>query len=134
MTDFLNIAKNKNRLRAACKELTTEQLETMAENITEFIEKRIHDAAKIAEQTAKKEAEKRAILEAIAEAGLTAEELFNTSKNKAANKTRKPVAPQYRITDANGKQHEWTGRGRTPKVFEQYFNNGGNKESCRIKS
>ena len=48
MTDFLNIAKNKNRLRAACKELTTEQLETMAENITEFIEKRIHDAAKIA--------------------------------------------------------------------------------------
>ena len=47
-------------------------------------------------------------------------------------KPRKPVAPQYRIKDAQGLKHEWSGRGRTPKAFELYFNNGGSKNSCRI--
>ena len=47
-------------------------------------------------------------------------------------KPHKPVAPQYRIKDAQGLKHEWSGRGRTPKAFEHYFNNGGSKNSCRI--
>jgi len=134
MTDFSEIARNKNRLRAACKDLSVEQLATMANNLSEFIENRAQEEAALAEQSAKKDAEKQAIFAAIAEAGLTPEDFFSGDASKAskAKKPRKPVAPQYRIIDAEGIKHEWSGRGRTPKSFEHYFNNGGSKDSCRI--
>lgn len=131
MNDFSEIARNKNRFRAACKDLGIEQLKTMANHLSEFIEKRAQEEEARAAQSAKKDAEKQAILAAIADAGLTAEDFFSTEAPKA-KKTRKPVAAQYRIVDAQGVKHEWSGRGRTPKVFDHYFNNGGSKDSCRI--
>lgn len=131
MTNFSEIARNKNRFRAACKNLSVEQLESMANHLSEFIEKRAQEEEIIAAQSAKKDAEKQAILAAIAEAGLTPDDFFSAGTPKT-KKIRKPVEPKYRITDAQGVQHEWSGRGRTPKVFEYHFNNGGSKDSCRI--
>jgi DNA-binding protein H-NS len=134
MTEFSEIARNKNRFRAACKDLSVEQLETIANHLSEFIDKRKQEEIALAEQSAKKDAEKQAILVAIAEAGLTPEDFFSADAPKAnkVKKTRKPVAAQYRITDTQGIMCEWSGRGRTPKAFEHYFNNGGTKDSCRI--
>ena len=132
MTEFSEIARNKNRFRAACKDLNVEQLKTMSNHLSEFIEKRAQEEVALAQQSAKKDAEKHAILAAIAEAGLTPEDFFSADGPKKVKKSRKPVAPQYRITDSQGTQHEWSGRGRTPKSFEHYFNNGGSKDSCRI--
>jgi len=131
MTEFYEIARNKNRFRAACKDLNVEQLETMANHLSEFIEKRAQEEVALAQNSAKKDAEKQAIFAAIAEAGLTPEDFFSAEAPKI-KKTRKPVAPQYRITDPQGTTHQWSGRGRTPKAFEYYFNNGGSKDSCRI--
>jgi|TARA_B110001469_G_scaffold82582_1_gene78110 DNA-binding protein H-NS len=131
MTEFSEITRNKSRFRAACKELTIAQLETMANHLSEFIEKRAQEEAIRAEQSAKKNAERKAILAAIAEAGLTAADFFSTDAAKVKN-VRKPVAPKYRLTDKHGVKHEWSGRGRTPKVFDHYFNNGGSKDSCLI--
>lgn len=131
MTDFSDIARNKNRFRAACKDLSVNQMQTMAEQLAEFIEKRAQEEADSLAQDAKKAAEKQAILSAMADAGLAPKDFFNNETPKT-KKVRKPVAPQYRIQDANGETHEWSGRGRTPKVFEHYFNNGGSKDSCRI--
>ena len=131
MTEFSEIARNKNRFRAACKDLSVDQLGTMANHLSEFIEKRAQEEVALAAQSAKKDAEKQAIFAAIAEAGLTPEDFFSAEAPKV-KKTRKPVAPQYRITDPQGITHEWSGRGRTPKAFEHYFNNGGSKDNCRI--
>ena len=131
MTEFSEIARNKNRFRAACKNLSVEQLQTIANHLSEFIEKRIQEEVALAEHSVKKDAEKQAILAAITEAGLTPEDFFSTDAPKI-KKPRKPVAPQYRITDTQGIKHEWSGRGRTPKAFDHYFNNGGSKDSCRI--
>jgi DNA-binding protein H-NS len=131
MTEFSEIARNKNRFRAACKDLSVDQLGTMANHLSEFIEKRAQEEVALAAQSAKKDAEKQAIFAAIAEAGLTPEDFFSAEAPKV-KKTRKPVAPQYRITDSQSTTHEWSGRGRTPKAFEYYFNNGGSKDSCRI--
>ena len=50
---------------------------------------------------AKKAAEKQAILTAMADAGLSPED-FVTNETPKTKKARKPVAPQYRIKDANG--------------------------------
>ena len=131
MTEFSEIARNKNRFRAACKDLSVDQLGTMANHLSEFIEKRAQEEVALAAQSAKKDAEKQAIFAAIAEAGLTPEDFFSAEASKV-KKVRKPVAPQYRITDPQGITYEWSGRGRTPKAFEYYFNNGGSKDSCRI--
>ena len=132
MTDYSNIARNKNRFRAACKDLSVEEMQTMANHLSEFIEKRAEEEASQAAQVAQKEAEKQAILTAMAAAGLAPEDFVSREAPTKTKKVRKPVAPQYRIQDDQGTSHEWSGRGRTPKVFEHYFNNGGTKDNCRI--
>jgi len=131
MTEFTEITRNKSRFRSACKDMSLKQLKSMANHLSEFIEKRAQEEVALAEQAAKKHKEKQAILTSIAKAGLTPEDFFATDLPKI-KKPRKPVAPQYRIKDAQGLKHEWSGRGRTPKAFELYFNNGGSKNSCRI--
>lgn len=131
MTEFSDIARNKNRFRAACKDLSVKQMHTMTKHLVEFIEKHAQEEAAMVAQSAKKEAEKKAILAAMVDAGLVPEDFFS-SEPKKIKKTHKPVAPQFRIKDAQGVSHQWSGRGRTPKVFEHYFNNGGSKDKCRI--
>jgi DNA-binding protein H-NS len=131
MIEFQEIACNKSRLRAACKELDIKQLTAMATNLAEFIEKRAEEEVVIAEQAAKKEVEKKAILDAIAKAGLNPEDFFGNDI-VLPKKSRKPVSPKYRINDDQGVNHEWSGRGRTPKVFAEYFNSGGSKDTCLI--
>jgi DNA-binding protein H-NS len=131
MTEFSEITRNKSRFRAACKGLNIAQLQTMAQHLSEFIEKRAQEEAVRAEQSAKKNVERKTILAAIAKAGLTPEDLFSADATQI-KKTRKPVVPKYHLTDEHGVKHEWSGRGRTPKVFDYYFNNGGSKDSCLI--
>lgn len=50
---------------------------------------------------------------------------------KAVAKTRKPVEAKYvHPTDAS---LNWSGRGRTPKWFEEALSNGETRESLEIK-
>jgi len=131
MSDFADIARNKNRLRAACKDLSVEQMQTMADNLAEFIAKRADEEAAAHAAMAEQIAKKQEILAAMRAAGLSPEDFAVEEAPVKVKKPRKPVAPQYRITE-DGKAHEWSGRGRTPKVFQTYFDNGGSKDSCRI--
>ena len=132
MSDFADIARNKNRLRAACKDLSVEQMQTMADNLAEFVSKRAEEEAAAQAAMAEQVAKKQEILAAMRAAGLSPEDFAAEEAPVKVKKPRKPVAAQYRVTDANGEAHEWSGRGRTPKVFQAYFDNGGSKDSCRI--
>ncbi len=132
MSEFADIARNKNRLRAACKDLSVEQMQTMADNLAEFVSKRAEEEAAAQAAMAEQVAKKQEILAAMRAAGLSPEDFAAEEAPVKVKKPRKPVAAQYRVTDANGEAHEWSGRGRTPKVFQAYFDNGGSKDSCRI--
>ena len=132
MSDFADIARNKNRLRAACKDLSVEQMQTMADNLAEFVNKRAEEEAAAQAAMAEQVAKKQEILAAMRAAGLSPEDFAAEEAAVKIKKPRKPVAAQYRVTDSNGEAHEWSGRGRTPKVFQAYFDNGGSKDSCRI--
>ncbi len=132
MTDFSDIATNKNRLRAACKDLSAKQMQTMADNLAEFIAKRAEEAAAAEAAKAAQSAKKQEILEAMRAAGLSPDDFMAAEEPAKPKKARKPVAAQYRVTDANGEVHEWSGRGRTPKAFQAFFDNGGSKDGCRI--
>ena len=132
MSEFINIVRHKNRLRAACKNLSIDQLQTIIEQLTEFIAKRREKEAAAQAELAKQAAKKQEIINAILAAGLSLDDFMSFENSDKAKSTRKPVPPQYRITDKQGKIHEWTGRGRTPKVFQAYFDRGGTKDDCRI--
>ena len=78
----------------------------------------------------------------MAESGLTADDISGSAKRAKKAKTqrganakparsRPPVAPKYRLV-IEGEEHLWTGRGRTPKVFQEYFDAGNSRESCAI--
>ena len=65
------------------------------------------------------------------DAGLSYQDFADTGTT-AIKKALKPLPPKFRITDSNGSTHEWSGRGRTPKVFKTHFANGGSKDGCHI--
>ncbi|WP_350145113.1 H-NS family nucleoid-associated regulatory protein [Haliea sp.] len=54
-------------------------------------------------------------------------------KPAAAKKVgkRPTIPPRYRL-EIDGQEHLWSGRGRTPKVFQAYFDAGNSRESCEI--
>jgi DNA-binding protein H-NS len=131
MTSFVEIVTKKNRFRAACKDLTVSDMETMAKSLAEFIEKRVQQEAEAQAAQAAQVAKKQEILKAMSAAGLSIDDFF-VKDDPMLQKNKKSVVAQYRVTDANGQMYEWSGRGRTPKAFTEYFANGGSKESCRI--
>jgi|GEM_PF-150331 len=56
-------------------------------------------------------------------------------KRTAVKNGRKPssVPPRYRL-EFGGEEHLWSGRGRPPKVFKAYFDDGNSRESCEISA
>ena len=63
----------------------------------------------------------------------TASKPAASTKRVAAKKSAKrtTVPPRYRL-DIDGKEYLWSGRGRTPKIFQAYFDAGNSRESCEI--
>lgn len=131
MNLLLELAGNKAKARAAAKELTIEQLENIIAGFSSALEKlKAEEEAKEKEKAEKaKKAEELAQL--IAQSGLTLEEIVGLSASKTGIPKGKNVEPKYRLI-VDGEEHFWTGRGRTPKVFKEYFDAGNSKESCAI--
>jgi DNA-binding protein H-NS len=135
MSLLLELAGNKAKARAAAKELTIPQLENLIEGLNNALEKAKVEAETQAAEQAAKSARAEEIAALIASSGLTMEEvaLLTVPKAKKAGATKgKTVEPKYRLVIA-GETYEWTGRGRTPKVFQDYFNAGNSRKSVEIK-
>lgn len=130
-------AKSKVKAKAEARRLSQEELEKLIASLNE--------ALKAEKEKTKKKQEKdrvatiRKVNDLLAESGLKPEDLKKNAstarKRKATGKSRKigEVPAKYRLV-IDGKKHEWTGRGRTPKVFQAYFDAGNSRESCAIKS
>lgn len=129
MTDFLRILTRKNSLRKHCQELSIDDLEKIMSDLVDILEE--HKL----EHSAKKEAEKKKtekielIRQAMADSGIDFEDL----KDLVITTPKKKVQAKYRVV-VDGIVHDWSGRGRTPVIFQQYFDaNNTTKESCLIK-
>jgi len=131
MSLLLELAGNKAKARAAAKELTIAQLENVISGFNSALEKlKADDVVRKAEMVEKtNKAEKLA--ELIAQSGLTLEEITNLSTPKTVNTKSKSVEPKYCLS-IDKEEYLWTGRGRTPKVFQAYFDAGNSRESCAI--
>ncbi|WP_207063734.1 H-NS family nucleoid-associated regulatory protein [Motiliproteus sp. SC1-56] len=133
MSEILNVLTRKTSLRKACKELSLAEMEKLSENLLELIEERKEEEAARLEEEREKREKLEQIKREMAESGIDIGELMESLEGAAPKKrTKGTVKPKYQITDSEGKVHQWTGRGRTPKVFQKFFDEGGSKEECLI--
>lgn len=118
MSNLLKSLSNIRNLRAAARELSVEQLESLLEKVSIVLEeKREEIKAQKAEQ-AKFLAGLNKYKEMLKQDGISAEELAALLSGATKKKVRKPIAPRpakYKFKDANGNEKTWTGQGRTPR-------------------
>lgn len=131
MTDLRVLAGNKAKARAAAKELTIPELENLISGFSNaLIKLKEEESVRQAEEAKKAEAATE-LAALIAQSGLTLDEIVELSSPRAIATKGKTVEPRYRL-EVNGEEHLWTGRGRTPKIFQEYFDAGNSRSSCEI--
>lgn len=129
MSEFVKLLTRKNSLRKQCQDLTTDELAKIIADLTDIYEehKAVEDARIEAELIKNKKID--AIRKAMEESGIGFDDLKETVPVIA----KKKVAAKYRVV-IDDITHEWSGRGRTPLAFQQYFDQHNvTKESCLIK-
>jgi DNA-binding protein H-NS len=132
--DFIRILTRKNSLRKAFMddEVSVSTIDKVIQHLSEFRESKAQfEAEQIQAEAAKKAALKEVKLK-LRELGLTPDDLIDASFSVGPKKSK--VVPKYRLIDADGKPHEWSGRGRTPRVFQERIDRGAKKEDFQIVS
>lgn len=129
MSEFLRTLTRKNSLRKHCQEMTVSEIEKVVTDLADILEDRKAAEAAAQEAEQKRLAKIEAIRKTMEEAGLEMSDLVDSTEPG----TRKKVAPKYRLVDDSGNTHEWSGRGRTPLVFQKFFEAGNSREDCLIE-
>lgn len=123
---------NIRSLRAACRDLTLEQLEEGLEKLSAIVDERRQDES--AERQAREEHQKKIAeyAEMLKAAGIDPAELVNTvvPENTKVSK-RAPRPAKYRYLD-NGVEKTWTGQGRMPSVIAKAVAEGKSVEAFAI--
>ncbi|MBL0541128.1 H-NS family nucleoid-associated regulatory protein [Aeromonas caviae] len=132
MNEFLKVLLNIRSLRAACRDLTLEQLEEGLEKLSTIVDERRQDES--AERQAREEHQKKIAeyAEMLKAAGIDPAELVNTvvPENTKVSK-RAPRPAKYRYLD-NGVEKTWTGQGRMPSVIAKAVAEGKSVEAFAI--
>lgn len=134
---FSVYAKSKTRTSAEARRLSLAELEKLIANLNSAL-------AAEKEKLKKKEAQDRLatiqkVNDLLAESGLKPEDLKKPPRKSGAKKApatgkrgkKAKVPPRYRL-EIDGKEYLWSGRGRTPRIFQEYFDAGNSRESCEI--
>lgn len=132
MSDVLNVLTRKTSLRKACKEISLADMEKLAESLASLIEERKEEEEKLVAEQQEKLAKLESLKAEMVSAGIDISDLVAAMDGVAKPKKKTTVEPKYQVTDAEGNVHKWTGRGRTPKVFQEFFDKGNSKEDCVI--
>ena len=132
MNEFLKVLLNIRSLRAACRDLTLEQLEEGLEKLSAIVDERRQDES--AERQAREEHQKKIAeyAEMLRAAGIDPAELVNTvvPENTKVSK-RAPRPAKYRYLD-NGVEKTWTGQGRMPSAIAKAVAEGKSVEDFAI--
>ncbi|MFT6916943.1 MAG: DNA-binding protein H-NS [Motiliproteus sp.] len=132
MSDNIQKLLRKTSFRKATQELSMVELQKLLSNVQETVEERAAEEAERFEADQARQQSITDVRKAMAAAGISLDELQGSLGGVKAKKEKVTVAPKYQVKAADGNVVQWTGRGRTPKVFQEYFDNGGSKESCLI--
>lgn len=130
MSDILKVLTRKNSLRKQCQELSIADVEKVIADLTDILAEKQEEEQKLAAENQAKNEKIEMIRKTMQDAGID----FNDLQDLISVAPKKKVEAKYRITDEEGNKHEWSGRGRTPVVFQAYFDKHGvDKEAVAIK-
>ncbi|EPJ45878.1 MAG: hypothetical protein OFPI_15260 [Osedax symbiont Rs2] len=128
MTDFVRILTRRNSLRKQCQELSIDELSKVIADLTNILKEHQLQDKKLIEEKQAKIKKIATIRQAMLDSGVDFEDLVDIIPMVV----KKKVKAKYRVV-VDDITHEWSGRGRTPVVFQQYFDaNNATKESCLI--
>ncbi|GAA0702770.1 hypothetical protein GCM10009104_35220 [Marinobacterium maritimum] len=117
MTDFIKTLTRKNSLRKQCQDMSLADIDKVIADLND-IRAEIEEAAqRHAEMEQAKQQQVEEIQRLMKEAGIGLDEL----KQGVEPVARKSVKAKYVITDSEGQEHSWSGRGRTPIAFREYM-------------
>ncbi len=136
MSALEELARSRVKAKAAASKLEISALKKLIESLNvslEAQEKRAKDKAEREKQNTI-----RRINALLADSGLSTADLQQPAPSRARRRTKKrrggkrgKVAPKYRLV-VDGVEHLWSGRGRAPRVFAEYFAQGKSRESVEI--
>lgn len=138
MSVLEELAKSRVKAKVAANKLEISVLRKLIESLNIALETQEKRAKEKAER--EKQNKIRKINQLLAESGLSVTDLQQpapkrrrrrTKQRRAGTGKRRKVAPKYRLV-VDGKEHLWSGRGRAPLVFADYFAGGGSRESVEI--
>lgn len=123
--------RDKRKARSACSELSPEQIEKLISVFSEMRDEALEKQIKEQEELAEKQRIATEISKMADAAGISIEEL-ELLMGKKGNPTKgAKVAPKYRL-EKDGETFDWSGRGRTPKVFAEYIEQNGSLDDLAI--
>lgn len=136
MNDFISTLTHGRRLQAAIKELSANDIHSVIEKLQGVLEKRKEAEKQAALLATEKKKKAQAIKQQLDEAGLAIEDLqsllaFETPLPKKTGQKR-PI--KYKLVDATGAEHPWTGIGRMPRVYREALENGKSLNEFSILS
>ncbi|WP_151669615.1 H-NS family nucleoid-associated regulatory protein [Nitrincola schmidtii] len=117
MSEFAKTLLRKNSLRKQCQELSVADIEKVLTDLSDILEERREEEARLAAEESKRVEKIEQIRQAMKEAGLDISDLSDLAEVAP----KKTVKAKYYIVDDQGQRHEWSGRGRTPVVFAEYM-------------
>ena len=120
MSNLINTLKRKTTLRSELKDVSAADIERVIGHLNDLLAEREEEEARAAEELKAKREAIESIKAAMEAAGLDVEDLGGIEASKVKAKSKSKAAPKYAI-NVNGERHEWTGRGRTPKIFADYM-------------
>ncbi|MDN7123517.1 H-NS family nucleoid-associated regulatory protein [Pseudidiomarina terrestris] len=134
MSDFLDILTHGRRLKAAVKELSIAELESVEKKLAKVIEDRREEEAELKQQEAEKQRKIQELRKAMDDAGIGLNDLVDGPLPSAKKKQKRaPKPPKYAIIGANGERVTWTGQGRMPNALKDALAQGDNLDKYLIK-
>ena len=132
MSDFLEIFTHGRRLQGAVKDLSLDELKSVAEKLNNIITSR--EAKE--EERLKAEKEKQDKIEAIRkqmlEAGLDVTDLQGLEGVKKSKRAGQKRPVKFILKDDQGNEHPWTGIGRMPTVDSQALADGKQLDEFKV--
>ena len=135
MDNFVKLAINRNSLKSLVKDFYMDELQKFSSNLEIIIGQRKNEEDKLREKHKQKIQKIEEIKSLLAEQNLSIDDLTGDPLKHILKpgKPKKKIPPKYRLIGLDGTTtNEWTGRGMTPKAFQQHFDRGHSKESCLI--
>lgn len=127
MSELFKTLSNIRSLRAALRDISLEQAESLLEKLSAIVEEKREEIKQQEEEEAKRLEGLKKYKEMLAQDGISAEELVLLLAGTAETKKREPRAPRpakYKFIDENGVEKTWTGQGRTPLALQKALSEG----------